>query len=55
MYKVRSLSGLTEADYSTHQAAYDLRKLCAKALTSKLGRSMMLGRDMGAMSGSSLV
>ena len=38
-YKVRSLTGLTEADYSTRQAAYDLRKLRAKALITKPGRS----------------
>jgi hypothetical protein len=37
--KVRSLTGLTEADYTTRQAAYDLRKLRAKALISKPGRS----------------
>jgi hypothetical protein len=37
--KVRSLTGLTEADYTTRQSAYDLRKLRAKALISKPGRS----------------
>jgi len=37
--KVHSLTGLTEADYTTRQAAYDLRKLRAKGLTSKPGSS----------------
>ena len=37
--KVHSLTGLTAADYTTRQAAYDLRKLRAKALISKPGRS----------------
>jgi hypothetical protein len=37
--KVRSLTGLTEADYTTRQTAYDLCKLRAKALISKPGRS----------------
>jgi hypothetical protein len=33
------LTSLTEADYTTRQAAYDLRKLPAKALITKPGRS----------------
>ncbi len=37
--KVRAMSGQTEADYTTRQAAYDQRKLRAKALISKPGRS----------------
>lgn len=37
--KVHSLTGLTEADYTTRQAAYDLRKLRAKGLISKPGSS----------------
>jgi hypothetical protein len=37
--KVHSLTSLTEADYTTRQAAYDLRKLRAKALITKPGRS----------------
>jgi hypothetical protein len=37
--QVRSMTGQTEADYTTRQAAYDLRKLRAKALISKPGQS----------------
>jgi len=37
--KVHSLTGQTAADYTIRQAAYDLRKLRAKALISKPGRS----------------
>ena len=36
--KVHSLTGQTAADYTIRQAAYDLRKLRAKALISKPGR-----------------
>jgi hypothetical protein len=37
--KVQSLSGLSDADYTLRQAAYDLKKLRAKDLITKLGRS----------------
>ncbi len=37
--KVRSLTGQAEADYTVRQAAYDLRKLRAKALIRKPGRT----------------
>jgi hypothetical protein len=37
--KVHALTGQTDADYSTRQAAYDLRKLRAKDLLVKPGRS----------------
>lgn len=37
--KVHTLSGQTSADYSTRQAAYDLRKLRGKLLVAKPGRT----------------
>lgn len=37
--KVRTMTGQTDDDYSLRQAAYDLRKLRAKHLVHKLGRS----------------
>jgi hypothetical protein len=37
--KVQSMSGQSDADYSLRQAAYDLKKLRAKDLITKLGRS----------------
>ena len=37
--KVHTMTGQTAADYTIRQAAYDLRKLRAKHLVAKLGRS----------------
>jgi hypothetical protein len=37
--KVQTITGLPAADYSQRQAAYDLKKLRAKNLITKLGRS----------------
>lgn len=37
--KVRDMTGQTDADYTTRQAAYDLRKIRAKGLLDKPGRS----------------
>jgi hypothetical protein len=37
--RVQTMTGQTDDDYSLRQAAYDLRKLRAKPLVDKLGRS----------------
>ena len=37
--KVQSMTGQSDADYTLRQAAYDLKKLRAKDLITKLGRS----------------
>ena len=37
--KVHAMTGQTDTDYTIRQAAYDLRKLRAKNLVAKLGRS----------------
>jgi hypothetical protein len=37
--KVQSMTGLTDSDYTPRQAAYDLKKLRAKDLITKVGRS----------------
>ena len=37
--RVRAMAGLAECDYTVRQAAYDLRKLRAKELVTKNGRS----------------
>ena len=37
--KVQSISGLSDAHYTLRQAAYDLKKLRAKDLITKVGRS----------------
>ena len=37
--KVQSMTGLSDADYTPRQAAYDLKKLRAKDLITRIGRS----------------